>query len=142
MKFGGRPNSEAHHRNEVRHKLGRNEVLPQKVRRKSGRTPQLIIRIKFGGSKTELPWRLGMKFGSSEAELPFEAQHPNEVQRKQGRNEALRGMKFGTSEGGAKFSRGMKFGGRPNSTAHHPNKVRRKQGRTLPFELINEARRK
>ncbi|KAG1358693.1 hypothetical protein COCNU_08G001390 [Cocos nucifera] len=103
--------------------------------------PKLIIRIKFGGSKTELPWRLKMKFGSSEAELPFEAQHPNEVRRKQGRNEALRGMKFGTSEGGAKFSRGMKFRGRPNSSAHR-NKARRKQGRNLPFELINETRRK
>ncbi|KAG1355217.1 hypothetical protein COCNU_07G013290 [Cocos nucifera] len=60
-------------------------------------TTKLIIGMKFGGSKAELPRKLiiGMKFGSSEAELSFEAHDQ---------------AKFGASKGGTKFSRGMKFG--------------------------------
>ncbi|EHA8588452.1 hypothetical protein COCNU_scaffold005303G000020 [Cocos nucifera] len=75
----------------------RRKVERSSVQVKPNSTTKLIIGMKFGGSKAELPWKLiiRVKFGSSEAELSFEAHDQ---------------AKFGASEGGTKFSHGMKFG--------------------------------
>ncbi|KAG1330838.1 hypothetical protein COCNU_02G008060 [Cocos nucifera] len=65
--------------------------------------------------------RSGMKFGARKAEPTHEPVIEEAPTKKY---EILprklpweSGMKFGTSKGGAKFSRGTKFGGRPNSSA-------------------------